>query len=1167
MSRIDEQSRITPSDLLGHMQVPGYKRTFVLGSYERRVTVYSQQVRALNLIYALFHERQLTPGQRVAVIGGGVAGLTAAAGALRKGCKVTVLEKNERILHMFENCTKRWLHPRVYDWPLPGSLDGDAALPLLTWRAALAGEVVDQIATQWRDIKRESGDRARVLTEISDVALEVAGDDLRVSWNPHEIGRFDVVILAVGFGIERDFPAATSSSYWDDGPLDGSDRNDGEVSILISGLGDGGLTDLVSACLQGYRHDELVTRFALDPDQNPAARTLADHLLELEREAARRERSGNPEAAAEHLSKEYGAPLDPLAKFVDDQLIADVRSRRQVFLNGEGQLPITRGASILNRFLAARLLRHDLVRYLGGTLTLPKDEGQCGVIIGDRDPKSFHKIIARHGTESALDKGFRTLHKDAEPIFRARNDLDQTRRERMWEREPGWYGAAPSSPRPPDDAPTPDTPSPDLTTSPASDSGAQYTPTNRAFKLPFQPRRDRLIGRADALTQVRTQLVSGHPTAIGQAAAFQGLGGLGKTQLAVDYAHLHSDDYPSGVIWLEADRDLDAQLIEQAVSARWIAPMSEHEHKLAVALQRLRTFAGGLVIFDNVEARADIDDYLPQPDAGAHILITSRGEHDGFWPIGLSQLDVDQSVALLEQTSGRALTDAAARDEARAISKLLDGLPLAVELAGVYLRRRPSMTWRAYREMLDASLRDAIPTGYSRDTLTQHEANLFAALRVSERLLDEYPRLRRILDVLTWSGTASMGTPLLAALLGEAPALLTGDLGYGVALGLLQLDVPEDADAPPAAPRHRIHRLVREVRRQEPAGLEDPEQGHSWARRVCTDLGEWFEKRREDFADLASFEAELDHLRTWRDIAVENALPEGVRLTWLLGYPAYHHGRYREAKERVQDAFTSYGRIGLDDPTLAAHLHNDLGETYGELGDHNKALEYHQQALQLRQGVLGEQHPDTATSLNNIGSTYHALGDHKKALEYYQQALELRRRVLGEHPPHTAKALGNIGTTYRALGDHNKALEYHQQALQLLRRILGEQHPDAATSLSNIGATYLDLGEYHRARDYLEQAWSIFCRVFGDHDYRSLNTLVGLVQCMGRTKQQHQACELLDKTLRTLPKEHPRHVELRQLRQQWNPRGFRQPGKPGAGKPTKKRPKKSRRKGGKPKRR
>src|SRR5262249_19132808 len=111
------------------MRVRGMPRVFVLGSFERRVTIYSQQVRALNLVGALLRTAELPPDKKVAVLGGGSSGLTFAAGALHRGARVTVLEREKTLLSLFRYGAQRWLHPRVYDWPFPGSEHARAGLP------------------------------------------------------------------------------------------------------------------------------------------------------------------------------------------------------------------------------------------------------------------------------------------------------------------------------------------------------------------------------------------------------------------------------------------------------------------------------------------------------------------------------------------------------------------------------------------------------------------------------------------------------------------------------------------------------------------------------------------------------------------------------------------------------------------------------------------------------------------------------------------------------------------------------------------------------------------------------------------------------------------------------------------------------------------------------
>ena len=103
---------------------------------------------------------------------------------------------------------------------------------------------------------------------------------------------------------------------------------------------------------------------------------------------------------------------------------------------------------------------------------------------------------------------------------------------------------------------------------PATPRVADYNPSKYVFSVPFRQKGDQVIGREAALQAVRKQLTEGRRTAIGQAAAFQGLGGLGKTQLAVEYAYRFKDSYPNGIIWLNADQDIDAQLTELADKSR-----------------------------------------------------------------------------------------------------------------------------------------------------------------------------------------------------------------------------------------------------------------------------------------------------------------------------------------------------------------------------------------------------------------------------------------------------------------------------------------------------------------------------------------------------------------------------------------------------------------------
>jgi tetratricopeptide (TPR) repeat protein len=627
-----------------------------------------------------------------------------------------------------------------------------------------------------------------------------------------------------------------------------------------------------------------------------------------------------------------------------------------------------------------------------------------------------------------------------------------------------------------------------------------YDHRHPVFFVPFKAKGDQLIGRDDALATVHQELSQGRRTAIGQAVAFQGLGGLGKTQLAVEYAYRYREHYPNGVIWLNADQDLDAQLIELAEKARWIAPESEHHYKLEVAAKRLRTFSDCLIIFDNVESRESIEPYLPEPQADPHILVTSRTEQPGFTPIPLALLDDDLSLKMLVQEANRQPDTDEERQAAQDIASALGGLPLALELAGAYLRHRP-VGWQEYRSLLQQNLQAALPARFL-DSLTQHETELYSTLKLNETIFQDEPLLKDILDLLAWSGSAPMGQDFMGALLHiQDPTQLTHALGLGEALHLLKKT--------PQTVSYALHRLVRAIGREivPLVGRQD------WVAAICQRLGDWFQARRDDFADLTKFEAEIDHLRAWQENAMDYAPQHAPRLIWLQGYPHYHRGRYHEAQEQVTKALKLYEAREHPDLALKAHLVNDLGYTYGDLGDYGRELEYCQKALEIRLEVLGGNHPDTAGSLNNVGAAYGELGDYGRQLEYYQKALEIRLEVLGGNHPDTASSLNNLGVAYGELGDYGRQLEYYQKALAIRLEVLGERHPDTAISLNSLGMAYGNLSDYGRQLEYFQKALAIRLEVLGERHPDTANSFNNIGTAYGKLKEYGRQLEYIQKAL------------------------------------------------------
>lgn len=367
--------------IVEYSEVPTRDNLYVIGSFARSVTVYSQQVRAIGLIDALAGLGRLRQSSQVAVIGGGIAGMTAAAALCKIGVRPVIFEKESALAQLQRTSARRYLHPYVYDWPITSIETTDAKLPVLNWKAGMASDVVKDLDAQWNDISRgEISIRGEV------VNLQKIGRYWSIRSN-EGTSNFDVVLSCVGFGVET---GTYSYPYWADLPLD--DAQIHSQSWVVSGAGDGALTDLMRLCIRNFLHDD-----ALHVVVSAVEEAAGVETIKAFRQRVNDGVSG-PELFAPLDAVKIGAKLK-----LRDNPVTLIASRAELF--GTSTQPAR--SSVLNRLITWVLAEVGKIDIVSGRVPVGEISGRRGayeVKIENGNAIACQDVLLRHGPVAPYGK-------------------------------------------------------------------------------------------------------------------------------------------------------------------------------------------------------------------------------------------------------------------------------------------------------------------------------------------------------------------------------------------------------------------------------------------------------------------------------------------------------------------------------------------------------------------------------------------------------------------------------------------------------------------------------------------------------------------------------------------------------------------------------------------
>ena len=650
------------------------------------------------------------------------------------------------------------------------------------------------------------------------------------------------------------------------------------------------------------------------------------------------------------------------------------------------------------------------------------------------------------------------------------------------------------------------------------------------WSVPYR-RNPFFTGREEILTHLYTVLRSSKTVALTQPQAISGLGGIGKTQIAIEYAFRYRDQYQA-IFWVNAStrEALSADFTALAILLDLPEKHEQDQDTVIRAVKRwLANHIQWLLILDNVDTPEMIVDFLPVHITG-DILLTTRLQALGTnaQSIEVEKMGPEESIMFLlrriKALAPNGLLDRATEEhqvQAMQIVDAMDGLPLALDQAGAYIEetrcglsqyhdlyatRRKELLLRRGRFPIDHP--DSVTTTWSLSFQKIEQENPSAAdlLRLLTFLDPE-----AIPEEIITSCAGKPGPDLIE--IGSDPFKLNTVIELLLSYSLIRRSSEVKSLS--------IHRLVQAVLKD---GMDRNAQ-RLWAERAIRTVNCAFPD-----VELQTWERCqrcLPHAQICATHMEEYAItiPEAGRLFNEAGTYLMARGSYEQAKLMLLKALAVRQQLLEPHHPDTARTLNDLGEVHRKLGNYQEAEQLLQEALTIRQQTLGMENLDVAQTLHNLANLYRTQGVYTKAEQLYLQALSIREAALGINSPVVAESYYGLARLYNSQEKYRQAKEFCKQALYIQEQHFGEIHPTVASTLTMLAKIYQGQNELEQAKEINMRALRIRETTSGE-DHPKVAVIVNNLAAIYLIEGNYQEAEpLIARSLRiheqSLGQKHP----------------------------------------------
>ncbi|KAH8684353.1 hypothetical protein BGZ60DRAFT_502573 [Tricladium varicosporioides] len=677
--------------------------------------------------------------------------------------------------------------------------------------------------------------------------------------------------------------------------------------------------------------------------------------------------------------------------------------------------------------------------------------------------------------------------------------------------------------------------------------------------VPF-PRNERFVGRDSLLNQLATKLSSSH---LGQRVAITGLGGVGKTQIVLEYAYRTKETSPGcSVFWVPASSNASFEKgysdIAECLKITGITKENANVKQLVKAALSQESTGPWILIIDNAD---DVDvlfkkgddleslpliDYLPASCKGS-IIFTTRTrkaavKQAGSDIIQVDEMSQDDAMEFLRKSLLR--TDRLTENgPAIKLFELLAYLPLALSQARRYreVKNPVAATWLIsfrqicqqdelagdYLSFMACLVRQNIPQSIlpippSKKKAIDAIGTLTAYSFITKHDLDNLFDVHRLVHIATrnWLRNESKLTVWTdKALVRLADIFPSGD--------------HENRATWSAYLPHACNVLAQDH--------VEVMSGTKWIE-LLDNVG-WCLNNTGQYR-----EAEKIH-RQALDLCSEVLGPEHPHTLRSMCYVAAalsKQGNYQEAEKMHRQELDLCSKVlgpeHLDTIASMGHVAGTLGDqgNYQESeqmhrrvldlslkfqGKYREAQQIHQQVLELRTKVLGPEHPRTLTSMSHVATALSDRGSYKEAEKMRRQVLELHIKVLGPEHPNTLASMGHVATALSDQGNYREAEQMHRQTLELYIKVLGPEHPHTLTNMSHLAGTLSDQGKYQEAERMHRQELDLCSKVLGPEHPDTVTSMSCVATALSEQGNHQEAGRIYRQVLELYKKmlgpEHP----------------------------------------------